>query len=123
MDSVYASFEKDFMNREISAYYFFDRGKALILSGQTLAGLTHVKRARDVGYNDNVIHSEMAVFLTDHGFFEEARLSLERALLYHEDLSGVHNNWGYYYHKIGKHEEAVILSARPWTSNPSGMGF
>ncbi|MCU0594652.1 MAG: tetratricopeptide repeat protein, partial [Desulfobacterota bacterium] len=33
--------------------------------------------------------------------------SLERALLYHEDLSGVHNNWGYYYNKIGEHQHAV----------------
>jgi len=49
----------------------------------------------------------MGVFFTDHGFFEEARLSLERALLYHEDLSGVYNNWGYYYHKIGDTEKAV----------------
>ena len=54
-----------------------------------------------------MIHSDMGVFLADHGFFEEARLSLEKALQYHEDLSGVHNNWGYYYHKIGEHEKAV----------------
>jgi hypothetical protein len=123
MESVYGPFEKDFMNREICAYYFFDRGKALILSGQTSAGLSHMKRARDVGYNDNVIHSEMAVFLTDHGFFEEARLSLERALLYHEDLSGVHNNWGYYYHKIGKYEEAVMSFRKAVDLHPDRYGF
>jgi tetratricopeptide (TPR) repeat protein len=28
-------------------------------------------------------------------------------LLYHEDLSGVYNNWGYYYNKIGDYEKAV----------------
>jgi len=123
MESVYAPFEKDFMNREICAYYFFDRGKSLILSGQTSAGLTHMKRARDMGYNDNVIHSEMAVFLTDHGFFEEANLSLERALLYHEDLSGVHNNWGYYYHKIGKYEEAVTAFRMAVDLKPERYGF
>jgi Tfp pilus assembly protein PilF len=54
----------------------------------------------------------MGVFLVDHGFFEEARLSLEKALLYHEDLSGVYNNWGYYYHKIGNHGEAVTSFRR-----------
>jgi Flp pilus assembly protein TadD len=123
MESVYEPFEKDFMNREICAYYFFDRGKALILSGQTSAGLAHMKRARDVGYDDNVVHSEMAVFLTDHGFFEEAKLSLERALLYHEDLSGVLNNWGYYYDKIGKHEEAVKSFRRAVELKPERYGF
>jgi len=123
MESIYASFEKDFMNREICAYYFFDRGKALIFSGQTSAGLTHMKRARDMGYNDNVIHSEMAVFLTDHGFFEEAELSLARSLLYHEDLSGVHNNWGYYYHKTGKYEEAVMSFRKAVDLKPERYGF
>jgi Flp pilus assembly protein TadD len=123
MESVYESFEKDFMNREIDAYYFFERGKALILSGQTSVGLAHMKRAREVGYNDNVIHSEMAVFLTDHGFFEEAQLSLERALLYHEDLSGVHNNWGYYYHKVGKYEEAVMSFRKAVDLKPERYGF
>jgi Flp pilus assembly protein TadD len=123
MESAYELFEKDFMNREICAYYFFDRGKTLILFGQTTAGLTHMKRAREVGYNDNVIHSEMAVFLTDHGFFEEAKLSLERALLYHEDLSGVHNNWGYYYHKIGKYEEAVMSFRKAVDLKPERYGF
>jgi tetratricopeptide (TPR) repeat protein len=123
MESVYDPFEKDFMNREICAYYFFDRGKTLILSGQTTAGLTHMKRAREVGYNDNVIHSEMAVFLTVHGCFEEAKLSLESALLYHEDLSGVHNNWGYYYHKIGKYEEAVMSFRKAVDLKPERYGF
>jgi Tfp pilus assembly protein PilF len=65
----------------------------------------------------------MAVFLTDHGFFEEAKLSLERALLYHEDLSGVHNNWGYYYHKIGKHEEAVMSLRKAVDLRPERYGF
>jgi tetratricopeptide (TPR) repeat protein len=123
LESFYGSFQRDFMNREIAAYYFFDRGKGLILSGQTSAGLSHMKRARDVGYNDNVIHSEMAVFLTDHGFFDEARLSLERALLYHEDLSGVHNNWGYYYHKIGKHGEAAKSFRAAVNLKPERYGF
>jgi tetratricopeptide (TPR) repeat protein len=123
LESVYGAFEKDFMNREIAAYYLFDRGKALILAGDVPAGLSHMKRARDAGYNDNVIHSEMAVFLTDHRLFDEARLSLERALRYHEDLSGVHNNWGYYYHKIGKHEEAVSSFRRAVELKPERYGF
>ena len=67
-ESVYEPFEKDFMNREVCAYFFFDRGKALVLSGQTSAGLKHMKLAWEVGYNDNVIHSDMAVFLTRSWF-------------------------------------------------------
>jgi tetratricopeptide (TPR) repeat protein len=106
-ESFYGKFEKDFMNREVCAYFFFDRGKALILSGERFAGMKSLRLAREIGYNDNVIHSDMGVFLADQGFLEEARISLERALLYHEDLSGVHNNWGYYYNKIGEHEKAV----------------
>jgi len=123
VESIYEPFEKDFMNREICAYFFFDRGKALILTGQASAGLKHMKLAREVGYDDNVIHSEMAVFLTDHGFFEEARLSLERALRYHEDLSGVYNNWGYYYHKFGKYEEAVMSFRKAVDLKPERYGF
>jgi hypothetical protein len=106
-ESFYGRFERDFMNREICAYYFFSWGKELILSGRTSVGVRNLRLAREIGYNDNVIHSDMGIFFTDHGFFEEARLSLERALLYHEDLSGVYNNWGYYYHKIGDPEKAV----------------
>jgi Flp pilus assembly protein TadD len=76
------------------------------VSGRRSAGLQNLRLAREIGYNDNVIHSDMGVFLADHGFFEEARISLEMALLYHEDLSGVYNNWGYYYQKIGDQEKA-----------------
>jgi len=106
-ESFYISLERDFMNREVCAYFFFDRGKDMVLSGQRAAGLQNLRLAREIGYNDNVIHSDMGVFLVDHGFFEEARLSLEKALQYHEDLSGVHNNWGYYHNKTGEHEKAV----------------
>jgi len=122
-ESVYGRFEKDFMNREVSAYFLFDFGKALMLSGQTAAGLKHMKLARNMAYNDNVIHSDMAVFLTDHGFFDEARFSLERALLYHEDLSGVYNNWGYYYNKIGEHEKAVESLRKAVDLKPDQYGF
>jgi len=105
-ESFYESFQRDFMNREICAYFFFNRGRDLIVSGRRSAGLQNLRLAREIGYNDNVIHSDMGVFLADHGFFEEARISLEMALLYHEDLSGVYNNWGYYYQKIGDQEKA-----------------
>jgi len=106
-ESFYDNFEKDFMNREICAYFYFSRGKGLFSSGQPSLGLDTMKLASRIGYDDNLIHSDIAIFLTDNGFFEEAHRELEKALIYHEDLSGVHNNWGYYYHKTGDHEKAI----------------
>ncbi|MFH1490892.1 MAG: tetratricopeptide repeat protein, partial [Pseudomonadota bacterium] len=106
-ESLYEGFSRDYMNREISAYFHFSRGKHLVLSGQRSLGLKNLELAGRTGFNDDLIHSEMGVFLTDNGFFEEARAALEKALVYHEDLSGVHNNWGYYYHKIGNLEKAI----------------
>jgi tetratricopeptide (TPR) repeat protein len=100
--------ERDYMNREMSAYFHFFRGMDFLVSGEPSVGLKYMKLASEVGYNDELLHSDMGVFFSDHGFFEEAHLSLERALLYHEDLSGVYNNWGYYYHKIGDPEKAVM---------------
>jgi len=109
--SFYDHFQRDFMNREISAYFYFCRGKDLILRGQSSPGLKNMALASRIGYDDTLIHSDMGIFLTDNGFFKEARRELEKALIYHEDLSGVHNNWGYYYHKI-KDYDAAITSFR-----------
>jgi tetratricopeptide (TPR) repeat protein len=122
-ESFVGNLGRDYMNREMAAYFHFYRGMALILSGESHAGLQAMKRASDMGYNDELIHSDMAVFLTDHGFFEEARLSLEKALRYHEDLSGVYNNWGYYYHKIGDRENAVNSFRNAVSLKPERFGF
>ena len=122
-ESFYGNFVRDFMNREICAYFFFNRGKEQVLCNRRSAGLENLRLAREIGYNDNVIHSDMAIFFTDHRFFEEARLSLEKALLYHEDLSGVYNNWGYYYDRIGDHEKAVESFRRAVDLRPDRFGF
>jgi tetratricopeptide (TPR) repeat protein len=122
-ESFYANFERDFMNREVCAYFFFHRGQELLLSGQRSAGLQNLRLAREIGFNDNVIHSDMGVFFADHGFFEEARLSLEKALTYHEDLSGVYNNWGYYYNKIGDYEKAISSLRRAVELAPERFAF
>lgn len=106
-ESFYDGFPMDYMNRQVKAYFFFCLGKHLILAGQPSLGLINMKVAEEAGYDDELIHSDMAVFLTDHGFLEEARAALERALLHHEDLSGVYNNWGYYYHKAGDPRRAA----------------
>ena len=106
-ESFYDDFPMDYMNRQVKAYFFFCLGKHLILAGQPSLGLSNMKVAAEAGYDDELIHSDMAVFLTDHGFLEEARAALEKALLHHEDLSGVYNNWGYYYHKAGDPQKAA----------------
>lgn len=56
------------MNREVSAYFFSSLGKHLILSGHPSFGLKDLKAASEMGYDDELIHSDMAVFLTNRGF-------------------------------------------------------
>lgn len=106
-ESFYENFQKDFMNREMFAFYHFSYGMYLILSGHPERGLRSLRLAGEVGYNDTLIHSEIGVFLTDHGFLDEARQELEKAMVYNEDLSGIHNNWGYYYHRKGDYRQAA----------------
>lgn len=122
-ESFYGDFERDYMNREVCAYFFFNRGKALILSGQGPAGIQSLRLAREIGYNDRMIHSDMGVFLADHGLFEEARLSLERANRFHENLSLVYNNWGYLYHKMGDHENSLLFLQKAVELSPKDAGY
>jgi len=122
LESFYENFERDFMNREMSAYFYFCRAKALILAGQHSLGLKNIQLASETGYDDTLIHSDMAVFLTDTGIFKEARKELEKALIYHEDLSGVHNNWGYYYHKIRDYEGAIASFRKAVELKPKRFG-
>jgi len=79
--------------------------------------------ASKVAYDDDVIHTDMAVFLTDHGFFEPARAELEKALIYHDDLSGVYNNWGYFYHKKGEHDKSVRSFKKAVQLSPDHAGY
>ena len=122
-ESFRDSFEKDFMNREVSAYFYFRRGEYLVLSGQPERGIRNMRLASQIGYDGTLIHSDMAVFLTDQGFFKEARRELEKALVYYEDLSGVHNNWGYYYHKMGEYNKAAASFRKAIELNPGSFGY
>ena len=122
-ESFYGDLSRDFMNREVCAYFFFGLGKYHILKGQRSLGLKNLGLASEIGYDDQLIHSDMAVFLTDQGFFEEAKTELEKALVYHEDLSGVYNNWGYYYHRTGDYGKAVLAFEKAVALRPDKPGF
>ena len=106
-ESFYDDFQRDYMTRQICAYFHFGVAKSHFLLGDSEKALHSIKLASEIGYDDEMIHSDMAVFLTDRGFFAEARMELEKALIYFEDLSAVHNNWGYYFNAVGDHERAV----------------
>jgi tetratricopeptide (TPR) repeat protein len=127
--SYYASmsftdhFYRDFMTREVCAYFYFKKGDYFIRSGHAQMGLREIQRASEIAYDDDVIHSDMAVFLTDQGFFEHARKELEKALIYHDDLSGVYNNWGYLYHKMGEQENSVRYLQKAVELSPTNAGY
>jgi tetratricopeptide (TPR) repeat protein len=122
-ESLISDFRKDFMNREVAAYFYFAFGKYLLTAGRSDDGLEAIARASRVGYDHPAIHSDMAVFLTNRGLFEQARLELEKALTYYEDLSGVYNNWGYYYDKLGDYDEAAVWYAKAIELCPDNQGY
>jgi tetratricopeptide (TPR) repeat protein len=122
-ESFNDNFQRDYMNRQMAAYFEFFRGMAFILSGESSLGLKRMKIASEVGYDDELLYSDMGVFLTDQGFFVEARGALEKALIYHEDLSAVYNNWGYYYQKMRDHEGAVASFKKAVELRPDRFGY
>ncbi len=122
-ESIYDQFQKDFMSREVSAYFHFALGKYFFMTGQPDSGLKSMQLASTVGHDDTTIHSDIAVFLTDRDFFEEARLELEKALIYYEDLSGVYNNWGYYYQKLGNYDKAARSYRKAIDLRPENHGY
>jgi tetratricopeptide (TPR) repeat protein len=106
-ESIEDRMNLDFMNRQVAAHYHFVLGKRLIAEGQKDAGTAQLERASNVGYNDDTIHVELAVYFTDQGDLDRARVELEKSLMYHDDLSGVYNNWGYFYDKKQEYGKAV----------------
>jgi tetratricopeptide (TPR) repeat protein len=122
-ESLQESFYRDFMNREVSAFFYFSLGKHLILLGQASRGLEYLRLAATIGYDDTLIPSETGIFLADHGYYEEAKQALERALIYNEDLSGVYNNWGYLYHKMGKNDKSVRYFEKAVELSPLNAGY
>jgi Tfp pilus assembly protein PilF len=122
-EAIYEPFQRDFMSREVCAFFHFARGKYFFSTDRPDLGLTSIQQASRIGYDHPTIHSDMAVFLTDRGFFEQARLELKKALTYHEDLSGVYNNWGYYYHKLGDYDQAEASYSNAIELSPQNQGY
>ena len=123
LESFNENFHRDFMNRQVAAFFHFNHAKLFFALGHSPLALRYIKRASQVGYNDDLIHSEMAIFLVDEGFFKEARKELEKAMVYHKDLDGVHNNWGYYYHKTGDYKKAITSFQKALELSPDNFGY
>ncbi|MBW2355097.1 MAG: tetratricopeptide repeat protein, partial [Deltaproteobacteria bacterium] len=122
-ESHYDNFYRDYMNREVTCRYFFRLGEGLYLGGKPGEGLRMLRLASAMGYDDTSIHSDLGVFYADHGLFEKARGELEKALEFHDNLSGVLNNWGYCYHKEGEYEKAVPFFKRAIHLEPDNHSY
>jgi len=122
-ESYHDDFNRDYMNREVTVRYFFRQGENLLLSGKATEGMRLLKLASRVGYNDTSIHSDMGIFFTDRGLFENARKELEKALDFYDNLGGVHNNWGYYHHKRGDDEKAIVSFEKALQLAPDNYAY
>ena len=106
-ESLEDTFVRDYMNREITAVFHINKGQYLLMLGGIEPGLKRLKLASEIGFNDEVIHMYLSVLFSDFGFFDEAKLELEKSLIYCRDLSSVYNSWGYYYSKRGEKDKAI----------------
>ena len=106
-ESFEDSFYRDFMNRQVTAYYYFCKGRHLIMLGGIEPGLKNLKLASKIGANDKTIQNELAVLFSDLGFFNEARVELEKSLHNNKNSAWVYNNWCYYYSKRGETAKAI----------------
>ena len=122
-ESFHDDFVRDYMAREVCSFYFFRGGESLLLAGEVAEGLKQLRTASKIGYNDTTIHSDIAVLLMDRGFFNEARKELEKALIYHDDLSGIYNNWGYYFNKTGDYQKAIVSFNKAIELNPRNYTY
>jgi len=121
--SYHDDFNRDYMNREVTSHYFFRKGESLWLSGKVSEAMRLLKLASRIGYDDTSLHSDMGIFFTDRGLFENARKELEKALDFYDNLSGVHNNWGYYYHKRGDYENAISSFRKAIKLEPDNFAY
>jgi hypothetical protein len=110
--SFYEPMERDYMNRQVCSYFHFSLGRFFFECGLPGKGLESMRRASKIGYDDEMIHSDLGVFFTQRGFFEDAALELDLALLYAEDASMAYNNFGYYYDMVHEYDKSVASFQR-----------
>ncbi len=122
-ESIEGNFIKDYMNREVAAYYHYTKGQYLLLNGGIELGLKRLALASEEGYNDEIIHVKLALLYTDIGIFNLAEQELEKALLYCDDTAMVYNNWGYYYSKKGDIDNAVLSIRKAVELNPNKTAY
>ncbi|MBN1103681.1 MAG: DUF2723 domain-containing protein [Deltaproteobacteria bacterium] len=116
--SFYEDMERDYMNRQVCGYFHFNRGRFFLQAGLEEKGLEAMRLASRTAYNDEMIHSDIGVFLTGRGFFQDAGRELEKALLYSDDRSAVYNNFGYYYDAMGDQDKALASFRKAVEINP-----
>jgi tetratricopeptide (TPR) repeat protein len=101
------SFERDYMTRQVCAYFHLQRGSQMMGSGKKSLGLNTIQRASRIGFDDSGVHSMAAILLIKHGFLENAREELEKASRDLRRLGVSHNNWGLYYYQAGDLTKAI----------------
>ncbi|HJX35110.1 MAG TPA: tetratricopeptide repeat protein [Desulfatiglandales bacterium] len=106
-ESLEDTFFRDYMNREITANYHLNKGRHLLMLGGIEPGLKRLRLASQIGYNSTATHSYLSLLLSDFGFFDEAKVELEKSLIYSKNPAGIYTNWGYYYSKRGDLNNAV----------------
>ena len=106
-ESLEDNFYLDYMNREITANYHFNKGKHLIMLGGIEPGLRRLRLASQIGYDNDSIHNSVSTFLSDYGFLNEAKEELEKSMPYYHDPANLYNDWGYYYSKSGDLSSAI----------------
>jgi tetratricopeptide (TPR) repeat protein len=119
--SFYEHMERDYMNRQVCGYFYFNLGRFFLQAGLGEKALQAVRLASRTAYNDEMIHSDVGVVLTDYGFFDEARQEFDKALLYDEDKSGAYNNLGYYHSATGNLETAILCFQKAVDINPKNF--
>ncbi len=117
-ESFFDEFERDYLNRQVCAHFFYRLGKHLFMAGSRSAAYKYMRRAASVGYDDSGIHILVALGLADEGFFGEAREQIERAATYQKDGGVIQNAWGCYYYKKGDYDKAIAAFRKAAESSP-----
>jgi tetratricopeptide (TPR) repeat protein len=117
-ESFFDEFERDYLNRQVCAHFFYRFGKYLFMAGNRGAAYRYMRQASSVGYDDPGIHVLVALGFADEGFFEAAREEIERAAMYQKDAGIIENAWGCYYYKKGYHDKAIAAFRKAAKSSP-----